>query len=60
MASNESGGSLNPKSEEFPQARPLFWIGQHDSTRSDALTDGQYCQVLNAGVSSQPQDDGSL
>ncbi|KAJ0107284.1 hypothetical protein J7T55_015749 [Diaporthe amygdali] len=44
-----SSGSLNPESEAFPQIRPTFWIGQHDSSRVEALTDGQYSQVLNAG-----------
>lgn len=53
MASN---GSLNPESQDFaqsnrPQYRPIFWYGQHDSTRVNALTDAQYEQVLNAGVS---------
>lgn len=49
-----SDGSLNPESENFsqpPQYRPHFWIGQHDSARVDALTDGHYEQILNAGVS---------
>lgn len=45
-----SSGSLNPESEAFAQIRPTFWIGQHDSSRTEALTDGQYTQVLNAGV----------
>ena len=44
--------SLNPESDDFNQARPNFFIGQHDSDRVEALTDGQYAQVLNAGVSS--------
>ncbi|POS76070.1 arginine N-methyltransferase skb1 [Diaporthe helianthi] len=44
-----SSGSLNPESEAFAQVRPTFWIGQHDSSRTEALTDGQYTQVLNAG-----------
>lgn len=53
MASN---GTLNPESEDFAQPephqyRPIFWYGQHDSARVDALTDAQYEQVLNAGVS---------
>lgn len=41
--------SLNPESDDFNQARPNFFIGQHDSDRVEALTDGQYAQVLNAG-----------
>ncbi|KAH9885977.1 Skb1 methyltransferase [Xylariomycetidae sp. FL2044] len=31
--------------------RPSFYIGQHDSTRTDTLTDMQYWQVLNSGFS---------
>jgi type II protein arginine methyltransferase len=31
--------------------RPVFYIGQHDSGRYETLTDLQYGQVLNAGVS---------
>lgn len=49
-----SDGSLNPESEDFPQFRPAFWIGQHDSARVDALTDGHYDQILNSGVTSSP------
>jgi hypothetical protein len=45
-----SFGSLDPESEEFSQARPTFWFGQHDSTRTEALTDSQYSHVLNTGV----------
>lgn len=45
-----SSGSLNPESENFHQARPIFWIGQHDSARVDALTDDHYDQIRNAGV----------
>ncbi|ROV95112.1 hypothetical protein VSDG_05849 [Cytospora chrysosperma] len=44
-----SFGSLDPESEEFSQARPTFWFGQHDSTRTQALTDSQYSHVLNTG-----------
>ncbi|SPQ27418.1 a0500d45-dec7-454a-906a-68302402b5f8 [Thermothielavioides terrestris] len=43
-----SSGSLNPQSESF-ESRPTFYIGQHDSTRSEALSDDQYAQVLNSG-----------
>jgi type II protein arginine methyltransferase len=49
-----SSGSLNPESEAFHQIRPTFWIGQHDSSRTEALNDGQYTQVLNAGVGPVP------
>ncbi|KAJ3556253.1 hypothetical protein NPX13_g10177 [Xylaria arbuscula] len=31
--------------------RPAFHIGQHDSTRYNTLTNIQYGQVLNTGVS---------
>lgn len=45
-----SSVSLNPESENFHQARPIFWIGQHDSARVDALNDDHYEQIRNAGV----------
>ncbi|KAI1084652.1 Skb1 methyltransferase [Whalleya microplaca] len=35
--------------EDYNEVRPTFYIGQHDSTRSETLTDLQYGQVLNAG-----------
>ncbi|KAI5926042.1 PRMT5 arginine-N-methyltransferase-domain-containing protein [Camillea tinctor] len=38
-------------SENFNEIRPTFYIGQHDSTRSETLTDLQYGQVLNTGFS---------
>ncbi|KAJ4307072.1 hypothetical protein N0V88_000447 [Collariella sp. IMI 366227] len=41
-------GHLDPESESF-ESRPLFYIGQHDSSRREALTDEQYGQVLNSG-----------
>ncbi|KAK3343941.1 methyltransferase-like protein [Lasiosphaeria hispida] len=43
-----SDGHLNPESDNF-EMRPSFCIGQHDSTRSETLTDGQYSHVLNSG-----------
>ncbi|KAK4040548.1 PRMT5 arginine-N-methyltransferase-domain-containing protein [Parachaetomium inaequale] len=43
-----SSGSLNPESDSF-ESRPVFYIGQHDSTRREALTDDQYGQVLSSG-----------
>jgi protein arginine N-methyltransferase 5 len=46
-----SSDVLNPESEDFNQARPNFFIGQHDSFRSQALTDDEYSTVLNTGVS---------
>lgn len=45
-----SGAGLNPESEAF-ENRPTFYIGQHDSSRSEPLTEEQYTQVLNSGVS---------
>ncbi|KAI1492428.1 PRMT5 arginine-N-methyltransferase-domain-containing protein [Biscogniauxia mediterranea] len=38
-------------SESVSEVRPTFYIGQHDSTRSETLTDLQYGQVLNTGFS---------
>jgi protein arginine N-methyltransferase 5 len=43
-----SNSSLDPESESF-ESRPVFYIGQHDSARKEALTDDQYTQVLNSG-----------
>jgi hypothetical protein len=45
-----SGGNLNPESDSF-ENRPVFFIGQHDSARTEVLTDEQYTQVLGSGVS---------
>lgn len=42
--------SLNPESDTF-ENKPIFYIGQHDSNRSEALSDDQYNQVLDSGVS---------
>lgn len=39
----EDGGENSP-------VRPIFHIGQHDSSREEPLTDMQYGQILNAGV----------
>ncbi|KAI1736400.1 methyltransferase-like protein [Xylaria scruposa] len=36
-------------SENQEEVRPAFHIGQHDSTRSETLTNLQYGQVLNSG-----------
>ncbi|KAH8880096.1 Skb1 methyltransferase [Thozetella sp. PMI_491] len=46
-----SGEGLNPESGSFQaqEPRPSFYIGQHDSSRSDTLADTQYSQVLNLG-----------
>ncbi len=48
-----SGEALNPESGSFhaQEPRPSFYIGQHDSKRFTTLTDIQYSQVLNTGVS---------
>lgn len=46
-----SSSSLNPESDSF-ENRPAFYIGQHDSNRKEPLSDDQYTQVLNSGVSS--------
>ncbi|RYP82612.1 hypothetical protein DL769_001606 [Monosporascus sp. CRB-8-3] len=35
----------------YNEIRPAFYIGQHDSTRTETLTDLQYGQVLNSGFS---------
>lgn len=45
-----SSTSLNPESGDF-HGRPTFYLGQHDSDRTETLTDDQYYQVLNNGVS---------
>ncbi|KAI0025716.1 PRMT5 arginine-N-methyltransferase-domain-containing protein [Xylariomycetidae sp. FL0641] len=39
------------QSEGYDEPRPIFYIGQHDSTRTETLTDLQYGQVLNSGFS---------
>lgn len=45
-----SNNSLIPESGDF-HSRPNFCLGQHDSDRTETLTDSQYYQVLNTGVS---------
>lgn len=35
--------------EGYDEIRPVFYIGQHDSTRTETLTDLQYGQILNSG-----------
>jgi protein arginine N-methyltransferase 5 len=47
-----STNPLNPESEDF-QVRPNFYLGQHDSDRTEILTDSLYSRVLNAGVNIQ-------
>ncbi|KAI8960604.1 Skb1 methyltransferase [Daldinia sp. FL1419] len=42
---------IDQESDDYNDIRPTFYIGQHDSTRSETLTDLQYGQVLNAGFS---------
>lgn len=43
--------AFDQDAEGYDEIRPIFYIGQHDSTRSVTLTDKQYGQILNAGVS---------
>ena len=45
-----STNSFNPESGNY-HIRPNFYLGQHDSDRTETLTDDQYYQVLDAGVS---------
>ncbi|CAJ2512112.1 Uu.00g077370.m01.CDS01 [Anthostomella pinea] len=42
---------MDNESDAYDEIRPTFYIGQHDSTRSETLTDLQYGQVLNSGFS---------
>lgn len=42
---------MDSQNEDYGEIRPAFYIGQHDSTRTDTLNDLQYGQILNAGVS---------
>jgi protein arginine N-methyltransferase 5 len=51
-----SSSSLNPESADF-HSRPNFYLGQHDSNRTETLTDDQYYQVLNTGVSALNTDE---
>ncbi len=44
-----SDGHLNPESPSF-ETRPPFYIGQHDTSRFETLTDAQHNIVLNSGV----------
>ncbi|KAI1762541.1 Skb1 methyltransferase [Hypoxylon sp. FL1150] len=36
-------------SESYNEVRPTFYIGQHDSTRSETLNEFQYGRILNSG-----------
>lgn len=45
---------LDAEAEPYGEARPIFYIGQHDSQRTETLTDSQYAQVTNSGVSDPP------
>ncbi|KAG7101564.1 hypothetical protein HYQ45_018766 [Verticillium longisporum] len=47
MADNDN---YSQNGGEYSTARPNFHLGQHDSTREEPLTDMQYGQVLNAGI----------
>ncbi|KAK8094063.1 PRMT5 arginine-N-methyltransferase [Apiospora hydei] len=40
---------MDQTSEGYDDVRPVFYIGQHDSARSEPPTDLQYGQILNAG-----------
>ncbi|KAI1780783.1 Skb1 methyltransferase [Hypoxylon cercidicola] len=40
---------MDPGSDGYNDVRPTFFIAQHDSTRSETLSEFQYGQVLNAG-----------
>ncbi|XXG97409.1 hypothetical protein Hte_003710 [Hypoxylon texense] len=40
---------MDQESEGYNEIRPTFFLGQHDSTRSETLTETQYGQVLNSG-----------
>lgn len=51
--SQEYMDHMDQESDDYNEIRPTFYIGQHDSTRLETLTDLQYGQVLNAGVSNQ-------
>ncbi|CAK7203718.1 hypothetical protein SEUCBS139899_006464 [Sporothrix eucalyptigena] len=37
--------------DSYQASRPTFYIGQHDSSRTDALTDSQYSHILDYGFS---------
>lgn len=51
-AGGDAGGGGDGESmASYNEARPAFYIGQHDSTRTETLTDMQYGLVLNSGVS---------
>lgn len=45
---------MSTDTESYDEVRPVFYIGQHDSARTEPLTDLQYRQVLDAGVSRPP------
>ncbi|KAI1657408.1 Skb1 methyltransferase [Daldinia decipiens] len=49
--SQEYMDHMDQESDDYNEIRPTFYIGQHDSTRLETLTDLQYGQVLNAGFS---------
>lgn len=46
--------------EGYDEIRPVFYIGQHDSARTETLTDLQYGQILNSGVSPSSISQGYL
>ena len=46
-AGGDAGGGGDGESmASYNEARPAFYIGQHDSTRTETLTDMQYGLVL--------------
>ena len=47
----DAGAGDGESMASYNEARPAFYIGQHDSARTETLTDMQYGQVLNSGVS---------
>lgn len=50
-----SGGDLNPESADFESGkRPIIAVGQHDTSRTEALDPSGYKQVKDAGVGLLP------
>ncbi|KAI0136971.1 PRMT5 arginine-N-methyltransferase [Xylariales sp. AK1849] len=42
---------IDQAADGYEETRPVFYVGQHDSKRTETPTDVQYGQVLNAGFS---------
>ena len=51
VGGDAGGGGDGESMASYNEDRPAFYIGQHDSTRTETLTDMQYGLVLNSGVS---------